>query len=303
MIKKIIFIKYVYLIINLYLLLKPLNLLSQVKTDTINNQTIIKMTKAKLGDKIILQKINTNPFKFSVSTDDLISLKNDGVSDSVINLMLQKQSLSENLSDINYSFNSNDESYIFKESGIYFKRENKYIPLDPTIVTSSRGTGLYAIRFKNQIEGMEANYVISKQEFYFNFNPEKKDLNNSNSNVTNNTQDNYMQQLMSQMMLNNNNAKAVSPNEFILIKLIVNKNKREYVSGKINAIGRTDFSIEDKYIVNFKYEKVSEYTYKVTIPEGLLPGEYCFLYLGNNSSNPYIWYGQNNTKVFDFSIK
>ncbi len=287
----------------LCLVLSTIVVNSQVKNDTIKNETVIKLTKAKLGDKIILQKISTSPCAFDISTEGLINLKENSVSDTVINLMVYKQSLTETITDVNNSFNSDGGNYTFKESGIYFKKDDKYISLDPTVVTSSRGTGVYSTKFKSQIEGKEANYQFTEQpEFFFNFTPLKKDLNNSNANVTN--QDNYMQQLMNQNLVANNNAKAVSPNEFKLIKLDVNKNKREYVSGKISAIGQTDFSIDDKCLVTFKYEKVSEYTYKITFPKHLVPGEYCFLYLSNNAGNPYLAiYGQNNTKVFDFGVK
>jgi hypothetical protein len=279
---------------------------AQVKADTIKNETVMKMTKAKLGDKIILSKINTSPTKFDISTDALIKLKENNVSDTIVNLMVYKQSLQEEATEIKDSKNGDGAGYTFKESGIYFKKDGKYIPLDPTIVTSTTAKGaLYTQKFLAQIEGREANYQInSTSEFYFNFEPAKKDLNKSNNNTT--AQDNYMQQILNGYGYGTTNATAVSPNEFKLVKLDVSKSKREYMKGKFSTFtGKQDFSIDDKYIVTFKYEKVSENTYKVTFPNALKTGEYCFVYLSNSANiNPYFQvYGQNNTKVFDFGVK
>ena len=53
----------------------------------INNDTIIKMTKAGLDDTVIIQTIQTQPGHYSTTPDDLIALKNAGVSQQVIAAM------------------------------------------------------------------------------------------------------------------------------------------------------------------------------------------------------------------------
>lgn len=50
----------------------------------IDNDTIIKMAKAGLDDTIILQTIRTQPGRYDTTPDDLITLKNAGVSQDVI---------------------------------------------------------------------------------------------------------------------------------------------------------------------------------------------------------------------------
>lgn len=281
-------------------LLASSSLFAQVKNDTIRNETVIKMTKAKLDDKIILSKISTSPNKFDVSTDALIKLKENNVSDTVVNIMVYKQSLIETNSDKNSSANSDGTDFTFQTSGIYFKKNDKYTTLDPTLVTSTAAKmGLVSSTNMAQIEGGEANYQFNETpEFYFNFSPAKKDLNKSNANNT--ATDNYMDAIL-------NTGSAVSPNEFKLVKLKASKGKREYQTGKTAGVygGKSDYSIGDKYIVTFKYEKISENTYKIIFPAGLAPGEYCFVYLSNNANNnPYlITLGQNKNKVFDFGVK
>ena len=53
----------------------------------VNNDDIIRMTKAGLSDDILLQTIRLQPGHYATAPDDLIALKTGGVSDTVINAM------------------------------------------------------------------------------------------------------------------------------------------------------------------------------------------------------------------------
>ena len=287
-------------------LVVALGAISQTKSDTLRNETIIKLTQSKIADNLIISKINTSPIKFDVSTDGLINLKKNNVSDPVINLMVEKQSKIDQVKSLSANNNSDGNNFTFNKSGIYFKKDNKYTPLDPTIVTSSSGIySVYNKKSMSQIEGSEANYTLNKTtEIYINFSPQEKALNSSNAASTNGNQD-YFDYIMASY---GGNVSAISPNEFKLVKLkvkkgllpFIKKNKREYQSGKISMTG-VDASIGDKYIVNFKYEKISEYTYKVMLPKDIAPGQYCFVYLSNASKNLYLV--NNTNKVYDFGVE
>jgi hypothetical protein len=269
---------------------------AQVKNDTLTNSVIIKMTKSKLGDDLIIKRVNSSPTKFDVSTDGLIQLKDNNVSEKVLNAMISRQEESDKKLTRHKTVTDGSNS-LFPESGIYFKKDKDYVPLDATLVTSknSGGSGclyIYGIKKKlymSQIEGSEANYQLgTSPEFYFNFDPGKRGLNQAQSG-------NFMDGVFG-------TSQAASPNEFKLIKLDASQGRREYVSGTAKANGETDFSINDKYIVEFKYSKTSSSTYKITFPNGLTPGQYCFVYLANNANtNPYI--AQNGNRVFDFSVR
>ena len=283
---------------------------SQTKSDTLKNETIIKLTQSKLGDKLIISKINSSPVSFDVSTDGLINLKKNGVTEAVLNVMIDLQAKNDLIKQENNANNSADGKFTFKKSGIYFNEGEKFTTLDPTLVTSSNSKGgvlrsaYFGNKIMSQIEGNEANYTLTKEtEIYFNFVPMVKDLNTSNSKDVNG--DDYFDEIMKAW---SGSTAAISPNEFKLVKLkvqksilpFIKKNKREYQTGKVKGM-KSDLSIGDNYIVNFKYEKVSEYTYKIKLPNDLMPGQYCFVYLGNNAKNMY---QMNNTnKVFDFGIK
>jgi len=269
----------------------------------VTNEDVIKMSKAGLSQDIILGKIATETPDFKTEIDDLIDLKSNNVADTIIKLMVYRQKSYKTAVAKTTGDNGDGSGYIFPSSGIYFAEDDNYTALDPTLVTSSRGKGTFGYKMMAQIEGSEANYDFAPDvEFYFNFDDAEKSLNSANANDDGN---NYFTYLAS------NNAQAISPNEFKLVKLNVKKGmlgigktkeQREYVTGKINAMGKTDMSIDSKYIVNFKYKKISDNTYRVYFPSGLEPGQYCFTYAGNNNSNPY-FLNQNNIKVYDFGIE
>ena len=57
---------------------------------TLTNDAILKMAKAGLGEDIILSTVKAQPGTYSTGPDDLIALKNAGVSDKVIAAMMEK---------------------------------------------------------------------------------------------------------------------------------------------------------------------------------------------------------------------
>jgi hypothetical protein len=60
------------------------------QTETLNNRTIVEMSKIGLDKEIILKKINDSPNNFDISANALIDLKKEGIDNAVINLMLEK---------------------------------------------------------------------------------------------------------------------------------------------------------------------------------------------------------------------
>jgi hypothetical protein len=56
----------------------------------LTNADIVQMQKAGLSEEIILSKIGTSTTNFNTGTQDLIQLKEAGVNDNIINLMVQK---------------------------------------------------------------------------------------------------------------------------------------------------------------------------------------------------------------------
>jgi hypothetical protein len=65
---------------------------SSLESD-VDNARIIEMTHKGLGDDVIIARIKASATKFSLSDDDLASLKKAGVSDSVVAAMIQSTQL------------------------------------------------------------------------------------------------------------------------------------------------------------------------------------------------------------------
>jgi len=61
--------------------------------ETLNNTKVIEMVKAGLRDEVVLSKIKNTECKFDVSADALIGLKKEGVSDAVIESMIEREDL------------------------------------------------------------------------------------------------------------------------------------------------------------------------------------------------------------------
>jgi len=58
--------------------------------ELLDNDAVIRLTKAGLTVEIVLLKIEQSDARFDVSTDALIALKSAGVSDAVIKAMMMK---------------------------------------------------------------------------------------------------------------------------------------------------------------------------------------------------------------------
>jgi hypothetical protein len=59
---------------------------------TLNNDSIVKMTKAGLSDDVIVSTVNATAGKYDISADSLIALKEAGVGDKVISAIVAKAS-------------------------------------------------------------------------------------------------------------------------------------------------------------------------------------------------------------------
>jgi len=56
--------------------------------EVLNNETILKLVKAGIGEDTIVGMVNQQPGKYTLAADDIVALKNSGVSDKVIAAMI-----------------------------------------------------------------------------------------------------------------------------------------------------------------------------------------------------------------------
>jgi hypothetical protein len=58
----------------------------------LNNDSIIKMSKACFGDDVIVSMVKSQPGNYTVDPDAVIQLKTAGLSEKIINAMIEKNS-------------------------------------------------------------------------------------------------------------------------------------------------------------------------------------------------------------------
>ena len=268
---------------------------SAQSNDTVTNKTIVDLSKAGISKTIISAKINASLCYFDLSTDGLISLKKNGVSDDIINVMITKgnsappppvqdnnnnQPVQNNTPDANSQ--SGGETAL--RPGIYYfnSKTNDYAEIDEALTNNKSGgfgnamlrasvSSLINTKVTETINGKEANLKIQSAKPLFVF---VIDI------------PNYQTGPM-----------IKSPNEIFLVKLKETKKSRELVVGKANSVG-SNVGVDDKVKLSFTYNKVQSGLYEITPNDPLPTGEYGFIYAGQAGAD-----GSNSYKLYDFSIR
>ncbi len=100
----------------------------------LNNDSIIKMAEAGLGEDVIISSINAQPGNYSTGVDDLIALKSAGASSKVITAMISK--VSGPSSD---GGGAKVGAGPVSEVGVYFKKSDTWADLPPEVVNFKTG--------------------------------------------------------------------------------------------------------------------------------------------------------------------
>lgn len=116
----------------------------------LNNDSIVKMAKAGLSDDVIVATINSSPGNYSLSADDLINLKNQGLSGRVLGAMIAKNAGGPTAS----APPAAAPAPLVDEVGIYFKdKNNKWVEILPEIVNWKTGGVLKSFASDGLVKG------------------------------------------------------------------------------------------------------------------------------------------------------
>ena len=196
--------------------------------EIMTNDEVIKLTKAGLNESIIINKIRTSKSDFNLSTNELIRLKKEKVSDKIVNAMLEaKHGKPIRTETVQAGKNAGDPNDPLAQHsyGIYYfeeiEGENKMTQMKPNVSASTRVGGLFtsAITYgigktktKTKLPNRNADFQIktSTPVFYFYLDKSSGGLNTS-SGIPSTT------------------------NEFALVKFHMKKKRRELTIGKANA--------------------------------------------------------------------
>ena len=253
--------------------------------EIIDNNKLIELRKLNIDDELVISFIQTSTTNFDCSMAGILKLKKDSISNKVIAEVKKYCDLKK--SNTFDSVNTNNP-LTPHQSGIYLFDNNELKKVYPAAITQEKSGGmgsqvLSKVTFglkknarKAALDGPMANLKGGLSSiFYFYFDAStSKDASLSNWWFT----------------------KAISPNEFALIKLMVGDKKREYKIGKSDSYTYQS-GIDNDQKVFFDIEEPKPGIFKVTTKKPLESGEYCFLYSATIPEH------YTNDRVFDFSIK
>lgn len=246
--------------------------------EVLTNQSILDMMELGFTNDVIVGKIETTKSSFDTRVDALKALKEKGVGNDIIIAMMRS----------NKEENDRKEVSKVRKTGIFVKEGDEFRKIYPTVFSGSKTNtlgaalsyGLANAKIKSTINGEHSQNVVDTNapEFYFYFD----------------------QASTSELSLRATNwwfSVASSPNEFVLVKLNSKGRKREMEIGTVNIYAGNSVGVNEKNVVKFDIETLSETEFKVTPSWLLSPGEYCFYYQGIIPVGGY-----SNQAVFDFSI-
>lgn len=86
--------------------------------ETLTNEAVIKLSKARFKERTIIHVIRTSPTAFDLSTAKLIELKRSGVSEKVISEMIERQTLTAGLHS---AASLRDDEFFTADDEAFFK--------------------------------------------------------------------------------------------------------------------------------------------------------------------------------------
>jgi hypothetical protein len=232
---------------------------------TNTNDSVIKMVKAGMSDSIVISTINSQPAQFSLSANDLIALKQAGVSDAVMAAMIAKSSPTPAPAAAAAS-----ASEYPTEIGVYFKQKGAYTEIQPEIVNTKTGGVLKSIATDGIVKGDINGHI-----------------NGEHSSTSVVTPLDFLIVVRS----------GDNPVEYQLLRLHSKSKYREFRSVTGGVFHASTGASRD--LLQFRTVKVAPLTYSITLPAPLAPGEYGFLPPGAFASKNLASSGM----MYTFSLK
>lgn len=250
------------------------------------NADVLKMVEAKLSDALIIDKIHASTCGFDTSTDTILKLKSQGVSDGVIEAMV---SCGKELSPTSAGRPADPNDPLSPHApGIYWstktEKGQRLARLEASSYSGSHSSGVLGAglsmgfkkaKWKATLPGAQATLRIhsASPEFWFYFEDASAGFGHSGL-----------------------AAQASKPEDFALARMEERKDERQLVVGQASALGNSS-GLRAKDIVPVNVQKVSQGIYKVTLSKPLERGEYCFVPPGGAAA-----FGMAGGQLYDFGI-
>jgi hypothetical protein len=227
----------------------------------LNNDAIIRLTEAGLSDDLIIQTIKAQPGHYATGAGDLVTLKQEGVSERVIGAMIDKASTSSTKSPTDTVSDTPISTPGVDEIGVYYKKDDgkdgPWIQMQPEVVNYKSGgwvkstvtNGIVKQDRNGHINGNVSQLVLARGTSFLLYVPE-----------------------------------GVSPVEYQLLKLRINSDNREFRSQTGGVFHSSTGGDRDN--VPFSAERIAPRMYRFTLSHDVAKGEYGILPPGIiNASN------------------
>lgn len=212
-----------------------------------DNQDVIRLTRAGLNEDLIITKIKSSPTNFDTSTDGIVQLKQAGVKDRVLAAVLggettAKAAVPTTKSSIAPSASSQEDV------GVYVNQSGKWKELPTEKAEWKTGGILKGLGHAAIIGGGGADVDIT--------------VIGATSSLTAPRKSEFLLRV----------AESETPANYQLVKLTEKKDHREFKNGRSGFIGFKNGP--GKAAVAFETNKLSPRNYLIKLDLG--PGEYCF---------------------------
>ncbi len=109
--------------------------------DILDNDSIVRMVKAGLAENLVISMVRNQPGKYTMTPDDLVKLKQQGVPDKVLAEMIAKGTgtSSSSLSPSTNAFPGDRDVPANLDVGLYFKKGGNWEEMLPEVVNWKTG--------------------------------------------------------------------------------------------------------------------------------------------------------------------
>jgi hypothetical protein len=238
--------------------------------ESLTNDGVIKLVQSKMSEELILSIIRQQPGTYSLAANDLVTLKEAGISERIISAMLAKSKMEAapaavpaNIASKPTALISNQYQAISKP-GVYYKKGSDYLELITEDV-SWKTSGA----FKN----IASVGIV------------KKDLNGTLSGPSSR---NFLSTPIEIMV---NLPSGMTVNSYIVLPLKPKESQRDFMVGPVNK--KSGLA---KGAIAYGMEKLGENLYRMVFQPALPPGEYGILEVSPSDS------ATNASRMYSFRI-
>lgn len=255
-----------YLILNIFMVSIAF---AQDKEEIVTNSVVVDMVKAKLGETIIINKIKSSKTNFDLSTNTLIKLKEAGVSDNIVNAMMeaqnpQPQQTGQQAKDASMSLSGD----------VFTMQGGKLVEMEYVAGFTKNMSSPYTMGFSMKTKfvimasGEHASMRIKDKQpaFYMKLHPSEIGLVKFDTDTYNKK----------------------------IVRYVLRVGEMWQTGGQAGAPGQGN--------IDFEYKKEPNGIYKIALKNPLEKGEYGFIAAGI-SSGAGPWTPSSSYKIYDFGVE